>query len=220
MVQKNLTFTEAAKSSRPKVEEAIKEWTTKLSATEGSDIKFIRYCRNLTQHIGRIVREKSCGEHRQDNWKICVTLGDVSDEFSDSIVNSGVLKMAERIYNSVNKIYKERLIEPAKKATRNEIEKVKKKGIMSAENADFLTKDVESWFNQQGTVYQIGVILTFALEKAINEDITFFDAVSAVNEDDISEYSFKFFNISEKEAKKQIRSMSLMTKILPRFFSV
>jgi len=195
MIEKNLTFDEAVKSSSEKVKKSVEEWNTDFAKGESDDQIFIQSCSNLQQAAGRFQLECS-GEEKQESWKAVINIENISEKLANAIKNSGLLELSERIYNKecVSKDFKEKVVEPTRNAVINTINAFRDKG--SCTRVDEIIKGITLMIDRFGIIKQSEIILNFVLEKAINEGITFKEAVSAVDEDYISEVSAKIFRVT------------------------
>lgn len=221
MIEKNLTFDEAVKSSSEKVKKSVEEWNTDFAKGESDDQIFIQSCSNLQQAAGRFQLECS-GEEQQKSWKAVINIENISEKLAKAIKTSGLLELSERIYNKecVSKDFKEKAIEPTRNAVINTINAFRDKGIISWTRADEIIKGITPMIDRFGIIKQSEIILNFVLEKAINEGITFEKAVSAVDEDYISEVSAEIFNVKDTCPKikidnviAQVQSMLLLTSL-------
>ena len=186
MIERNLTLKESVELSRHEFALVSLYWKESVEMLKNNQsfdtIKdTIDKCNNIF---------KSMRENDEDAFpNISIKLDNISDEFSNVLLVSGVYLISEKIGKYANKVLNENFKEPLYKIICNLIRNYFR-NIHNVEDEmafEMFKPVVQESIEQLVEVQQINLVLSKILSKAINDDISFIDSLKTFNYVDLAE---------------------------------
>lgn len=184
MIHQNVTLKEALKNSEKDIQEIILN-VTELYDIFMHDAKFMDDFEKMWSEMVKAISSHDLSNKSKESMCRIELVGTM--ELIVKIANTGLFAVVNKICESeeMKKVLKNVLEDPIKEVVSDILKKKQVREFIDEEEYLESLDKVESFINSYKTTVPLENVLTIVLKKAINEDMTFGDAVKSFNEDEL-----------------------------------